>query len=599
MDEVIKVCGEQALKLEDFSGLLTEGFDAVQLKITPPGLDYISICSLDRMKMPERRAIFLFALNEGVIPRRGAGNALLTDSDSAQLEAAGLNPINSIRGALFADRFVLYTALSQAKERLYMSYSIASASGKTREPSIYYEKIRNVLALKPHLAASYALLRERAAYDKHIASNHAVSWCVAESIFASIYSSHLDTEVDLSYWRIIQDELFAKGDNIVLKAQMRKRLTTISPQLTQALYVKDGAFPCSISKLETFAHCPFKFFAQYGLKLRERAVRELDALDVGNIYHAVLQNLGNNILSMSDECIIEFCKREFDELKIRIKNQLFIKAAYDTNLANRLYRRFEKAVLRFAAFSRAIKLKPIFFEQNFGRGAKWQALEVQTDSIAALIEGKIDRIDCGFINNISQALLVDYKSNRYDVDYAKLYHGLSLQLPIYMAALQKNMRNIEIAGMLYLGMKDDRVTAKITDTIQNIEKNRFEKTSFTGILNSNNEVADINEEGYDSANYIDIEKNFCDSHGFAVLKNNAVLRVAQFTSGIMAGNVAVQPIEMLGTTSCNYCEYAAVCHYDVRLGDAARKIAPMNVARVMELLASYGSDTEAIDAIDG
>lgn len=45
----------------------------------------------------------------------------------------------------------------------------------------------------------------------------------------------------------------------------------------------------SVSKLETYSSCPFKYFLKHLLDLKERAVYSLDSMDYGNIYHSVTE----------------------------------------------------------------------------------------------------------------------------------------------------------------------------------------------------------------------------------------------------------------------------------------------------------------------
>ena len=52
----------------------------------------------------------------------------------------------------------------------------------------------------------------------------------------------------------------------------------------------------SVSRIETFAACPFKHFARYGLRLREREDDDVTAIDLGNVYHGILEQLVRQIV---------------------------------------------------------------------------------------------------------------------------------------------------------------------------------------------------------------------------------------------------------------------------------------------------------------
>src|SRR5581483_7037438 len=61
---------------------------------------------------------------------------------------------------------------------------------------------------------------------------------------------------------------------------------SLSPDLAGQLY--GPALRTSVSRMEQFAACPFKFFVHSGLRAEERKRFELDIRDQGNFQHEVL-----------------------------------------------------------------------------------------------------------------------------------------------------------------------------------------------------------------------------------------------------------------------------------------------------------------------
>ena len=53
----------------------------------------------------------------------------------------------------------------------------------------------------------------------------------------------------------------------------------------------------SVSKMETYASCPFKFYLQYGLNVKERKTYKLETPDVGIFMHDILDQFTNKINS--------------------------------------------------------------------------------------------------------------------------------------------------------------------------------------------------------------------------------------------------------------------------------------------------------------
>ena len=63
-------------------------------------------------------------------------------------------------------------------------------------------------------------------------------------------------------------------------------MESLSPALAEKLY--GPALRTSVSRMEQFAACPFKFFVHSGLRAEERKLFELDIRDQGNFQHEVL-----------------------------------------------------------------------------------------------------------------------------------------------------------------------------------------------------------------------------------------------------------------------------------------------------------------------
>ena len=61
----------------------------------------------------------------------------------------------------------------------------------------------------------------------------------------------------------------------------------LSPDLAEEIY--GPALQTSVSRLEEFAQCPFRFFVHSGLRAEERKVFELDARERGSFQHEVLK----------------------------------------------------------------------------------------------------------------------------------------------------------------------------------------------------------------------------------------------------------------------------------------------------------------------
>lgn len=69
-----------------------------------------------------------------------------------------------------------------------------------------------------------------------------------------------------------------------------------------------------MSRLETYAACAYRHFLQYGLSLEEREEFGFESVDMGNVFHAVLESFAM-MLKDSDYTWFDFPK-EFGEKKV-------------------------------------------------------------------------------------------------------------------------------------------------------------------------------------------------------------------------------------------------------------------------------------------
>ena len=131
--------------------------------------------SLDLLRARTRRfeAVFVLGLEEGSLPRRGAGVPVprrRPRGASSTARRGCERPTRSSR-----DRYLFYTACTRARRRLYLVREAATDDGAPREPSPFWDEVARALragrrralddagaALRPHVAARACADRARA-----------------------------------------------------------------------------------------------------------------------------------------------------------------------------------------------------------------------------------------------------------------------------------------------------------------------------------------------------------------------------------------------------------------------------------------------------
>ncbi len=228
--------------------------------------------------------------------------------------------------------------------------------------------------------------------------------------------------------------------------------------------IKRNAF--SLTDLELYATCPFKFYASKHLKLGDRPRDDVDiAGDVqGNFVHRVLERIYREHSDLYREALtydvyLERLKKTArDLIDQEAVHTAFLKSA-DSSIRDPFLDRVHIAVSQHLDNEiNDLKEKqkitfPTYFEWDFGRGDT-QPLVISDGKTQVDVSGRIDRIDV----DESGALfsVIDYKTGNLPSTTA-LTSGKSLQLILYAMAAEKFLPgNIKPASAYLLGLKENK-----------------------------------------------------------------------------------------------------------------------------------------------
>lgn len=202
----------------------------------------------------------------------------------------------------------------------------------------------------------------------------------------------------------------------------------------------------SISQLETYAACPYKYFAERVLKIEpiDEPSEEIEALEMGSLLHTILYEFyteltKNNIVlhnaksgefNFAADLIFKIAKSKVKALNynaalsfFEIEKILGINGKRENSI---LYKFLEEERKDPNGYF------PELFELGFGK-LKGREEDFSIENIK--FRGKIDRID---LNHSERKFkVIDYKLGGKKPTINELYSGLSLQLPLYMYAAKK------------------------------------------------------------------------------------------------------------------------------------------------------------------
>jgi ATP-dependent helicase/nuclease subunit B len=348
----------------------------------------------------------------------------------------------------------------------------------------------------------------------------------------------------------------------------------------------------SVSGLEDFAACPFKYFAARGLRLEERKEFQFDARDQGSFQHEVL--------------------REFHE-RVRATGRLWrhlgvVEArVMVTNLAHDLITHFEHGKFQgdgAARFMGGVLIErlgdlvealiewmaqyafdPVLAELGFGLEAEglpaWR-LEL-TEGRALCLRGRIDRVDMHRTDDDTALVVVmDYKSRARKLNSTKLHHGLELQLLSYLGVLRHlaapekffAAKKVSPVGVFYVPLNGGAASSGSTRS-EVVASDPAERR--VNYQHSGRFLADVlpllDARGASKGDQFKYARK---QDGSLAARGNEALPRIEFESlcekienhlrehgrRIFAGEVAVSPFRIGKETACEHCDFRPICRFD-------------------------------------
>ena len=255
-----------SLPLRDWLPILEAGLSNLSVGVIPPALDQVLVGAIDRSRNPDLKLTLLLGFNEGVFPVAPSTRTLLTESDRIELASNGANLGLNLREQLARERYYGYIACTRASERLIVSYSTQDEKGRVKNPSPFVAHLKRLFP---------ALEEELFSTDPAPDDAEHVSELFPALLLKKLAAEGLPQTVQpiLDKWACWES---LPGPETL----------ALSPAAATALFGKE--IPTSVSALESFAACPFQFFAGYGLGADERQLFETDSRQTGSFQHEIL-----------------------------------------------------------------------------------------------------------------------------------------------------------------------------------------------------------------------------------------------------------------------------------------------------------------------
>ena len=584
LEQIVSLLDEEPMTLQEFADILDAGFQEIEVGTIPGSVDRIVAGDMERTRLKQVKILFFLGVNDGNIPKGSSKGGIISDIDREFLQQSDFELAPTPRQQMYIQRLYLYMNMTKPSQRLYISFSRISSDGKSIRPSYLIDTIREmfpwlgikkadvmenslmqIVGKKDGLSLLSGELREYAKGRKG---------CLSEEELISLYHLYEQDETYRDYAGKLAEAAFKQYEH-----------KPLAKAVARALYGR--MLENSVSRLEKYASCAYAHFLQYGLMLREREEFGFEQVDLGNIFHGVLEAFAGK-LSQNHYTWFDFPDEEGDRLLKEAllectleygETVLYSNARYEY-MVERMYRILKRTIRTLRAQLQEGDFVPASFEMSFSHVEDLQAVNIALSEDERMkLRGRIDRIDTCEDEEHVYVKVIDYKSGNRKFDLAALYYGLQLQLVVYMNVAREVIREkhpgkeIVPAALLYYHVDDPLISAEGELSAEEVNKALLKELRTTGIVNQDERVVTLLDKNFtDKSLVVPVERKKDGSfsaHSSIIAKEDYEIvsafvdhKIRQFGRQILNGNMEINPCEQSGRESCTYCVYKGICDFE-------------------------------------
>ncbi len=398
----------------------------------------VQIYDVSLARQKEYKVVFVAGLLEKVFPMQVREDPLLSDWERKLMNGSMEHPLAECLPRQNIERFFFYLAVTRAKERLYLSCPHLDFEGKESLPSFYLEEVKDLFGDR------LEVIRQDLAHPFPKPGEAVTRRELEASVVGALRSAG---EKEPGWGEAIAELAQETQSRERLLSALRPVEATISDEK-----IRDGKYfeitEASPTRLETYAKCPYRYFADRVLRLKDTGA-DVAAMRKGSILHHVLQQYFDpEVKKDPAEPLEKFIAREMAEGFQ--KHPMSWKEPYEEALDRRElfemlrdFLEFETARLQDTSF------RPFRVEYSFGDSGKNDASALQLEGAGKKklkLRGRVDRIDRDA--GKKYAVVMDYKRSA-KFKAADLELGTALQLPLYLLAAQKNLGLTPLGAEIY------------------------------------------------------------------------------------------------------------------------------------------------------
>ena len=570
LEQIVSIMKDSKTNLRKIYKLIQKASEATSIGLIPPAIDQVLIGDFSRDRINDRKIKIFVGMTDIYFPENNNSEMLISENEKSLLENEGFDL--KIYKEKKNDKILLnILRMFTSSQKIIFSYSLINKNNEAMNRSTSISDIINIFPNINYQKISKGKF-EHVKYSKDLLDLKAyqILWDIKEKEKVSdrekeFVKAYLQYKKDFS-----KNFEFNKSKNSSYDLFMKgfaysNDKNPLNKEISKRLYNKNRF---SVSEIERYARCPYKYFIDYGLKAQKNKNLDVDMMEIGNIVHYNMENIskdlrGIDIENLDDKKLENLVKENFEKA---IENSLEKMRANDNKnkfILSNVYASTQKSTKKVLDQIKKGKFQIDSVEEKYGKGQKYPEVYVDDRNY---LEGRIDRID-RFEDFVR---IIDYKTGSTEINIKYVFNGIQLQLFVYMLSVkEKKSENLSPVASFYLPLKDE--VQKIDDpftkkTILNIYN---KKTKMNGlIIKINEEVLKLLDEDFDGKKS-DIFKisrgkvNIFTPEEEEILEKFIKKLISNYICQIKDGNIKLNPLRTnKNSYECTNCDFRSICKFD-------------------------------------
>ncbi|MBO5489376.1 MAG: PD-(D/E)XK nuclease family protein, partial [Eubacterium sp.] len=575
-DELVQLLGDEEVTFAEYQELVGAGISEGLVGFVPPEKNQVKIGDIERSRLKDIKVLFFVGITDDVIPKGNVAPGILSETERKIIEEKGIELAPQGERAALSERFYLYLTMTKPAEKLYVTYSKLSSGGEGKRPAYLISSLKKVFPLleiwdeelnEPELSAKIGSDQGKTYLLRQLMSGEYKEDAVWKEI-AAFHGKH-----NPKWWSAL-----------LCRLSEQEKETQLSEEAIRYLY--GDKIIGSVTRMETYAKCPFQYFVRYGLGIMPREEYTVQSFDRGNVLHRAMEHISHRMEkegktwdTLTPADLRDYAKESVDYVVEQYNDGVFFQSEREKYTITRIKHVLEKSLeIQWEQMKKG-EFKQLYSEKHFPGEESLDSVVFELENGRYMtLQGVIDRVDICQLPDKDLIKIIDYKNYQSTLQLDHIYYGLQMQLVTYLSAaleMQKKSnagKDVVPASMLYYEMKRTDLEWKKeneegrrkrqmgsfrcegysnldVDVLQALDRDLVCDDEFVPGATSDVVKVRIQRNGsfYNSAQLLTQRE-------FELLMTHVRRKLEQYANEIFHGESNARPYRLGDKTGCDYCQ---------------------------------------------